>query len=93
MALSGYALADPIFMRFKNATTVATHLANRHITRLAQLVGPPNRSCPANQKCFSSPARPMLQTKPRCPPTQIKGIVLAHRCQPPSGQHLESHLY
>jgi hypothetical protein len=92
MALSGYALADPILMWFKNAAAVAAHLADSDITRLAQFVSPSHCSCTTNQKCFSSPARTMLQAKPRCPPTQIKGIVLAHRCQPPSGQHLESHL-
>jgi hypothetical protein len=92
MALSGYALADPILMWFKNAAAVAAHLADRYVARLAQFVSPAHRSRTANQECFCSPARTMLQAKPRRPPTQIEGIVLAHRCQPPSGQHLESHL-
>jgi hypothetical protein len=56
MALSGYALTDPILMCFKNAAAVAAHLADSHITRLAQFVGPTNRSCPTNRKCFGRPA-------------------------------------
>lgn len=76
MALSGYAFANPILMGFKNAA-VAAQLADSHIPRLAPFFSPAHRSCPANRKCFGSPARAMLQAKPGCTSTQIKGIVLA----------------